>query len=168
MTSPRIPLNVQKLMAEKSLNKSTSALNQGSASPAGDVMEWVADSAFQTETRPAGIQSDYRVDIFRTSGNQVFRRYHDGRLDIEAAKNVVVEVVNKVKWGVTPPTDMEKLILSVYFPDVFDFMDPIVAAKMRAAQMNLSQQEIQLVATLVAKHFNEVMTQTLSTSGTSA
>jgi hypothetical protein len=152
----------------KSLGDSEPALHQGYQSPAGLVSEWVSDVACQPMHYAPGIVHDYRVDINRTSGNQVFRRYHDGTLDVMAAKHVVIEVIEQARNGVQPLTDLQKLILSVIFPGVFNFEDPLVVEKMRAAQMNLSLDECQLVAVKVAQHLAEAMKFIVTTSGTSA
>lgn len=176
MSSPRIPLHIQHLLQERSdgLSKSVGgepALGQGMHSPAGAVAEWTADMAFEAKQFAPGIVHDYRVDINRTSGNQIFRRYHTGMLDVDAACAVVIEILDQARdnnYHVQPLTDLQKLILSVIFPSVFNFMDPVVAEKMRAAQMNLSPQECQLIAVKVTKHLAEIMNYILSTSGTAA
>lgn len=173
-TSPRIPLHIQKLMQESEMKKSVGgepALGQGLHSPAGAVAEWTSDMAFEAKQFAPGIVHDYRVDINRTSGNQIFRRFHNGQLDVDAAKAVVIEILDQARdnnYHIQPLTDLQQLILSVIFPSVFNFMDPVVAEKMRAAQMNLSPQECQLVAIKVVQHLAQIMNYVVSTSGTSA
>lgn len=174
MPQPKIPLNIQKLYRDmlEPVTKST-ALDQGEQSPAGAVMDWVADQSCSAPVRPAVIQSDYRVDIFRRSGNQMFRRFHDGSLDIEAATIKVLAIVEKAKdqekmqsKGLL--TDMDLIVLSVYFPGLHEYAYPLVAAKMAMSQLNLTPQEAQLVASRVALRLSQIMQNIKDTSGTNA
>ena len=167
MSQPRIPLNVQKMLHDQQQSDIQKSQGQGTHVP-NAVLDWVADHSVNGADLPNEQRGQYRVDVNRVSGNQVFRRYHDGTLDIENAKNVIVDVVEKAKGGVWPLTDLDRLILSVAFPSVFNFEDPFLAAKIRTAQVNLSEDEVRLVAAKVALHFHQVMATTNSTLGTGA
>lgn len=146
----RVPLHLQ-----KSLTGSTQET----------VASWVADVSCKPVERAASVHGDYRVPVGRASGNRVFRRYHDGSLDVDAAAALVVDLVNQLKRGVLPLTDTDKVILSVHFPDVFDFMDPIVAAKFRIAQFDLTQEECNIVSAKVSLFLLQAMQAAHSNTG---
>ena len=144
------------------MKKSTSV-----PAPGATPTSWVADQSCDTVTPPPGVQSDYRVDINRVSGNQVFRRYKNGQLDTDAARDMVLEVVYKAKSKIAFLTDLEKIVLSVYFPGVFDFLDERVAAKISAHQLNLTPQEIAIVSTKVAIALQDHMLAAITQTGVS-
>ena len=67
---------------------------------------------------PAGVQSSYRTPADRVNGNQLFRRYTNGSLDVKWAMHQVVDALHRAKesGGHDQLNSLEKVALSVLFP----------------------------------------------------
>ncbi len=100
---------------------------------------------------PEGVVPQFRAPGDRNIGNVLFRRNPDGSLDIDAAKNIVVDMIHKVKDKL-PLTELEKLTLGIMMPLVFDFVDPRLATPMMAIHLRLNPWEIAIVNERVAAH----------------
>jgi hypothetical protein len=125
--------------------------------------DWVSDS---DKTNPATTQvgADYRAPAGRVNGNEVFRRSIDGSLDYDYAKHKVLDCLKKQK-DLCPLTDLEQLILSVYFPYNFNYIDFAVADKMRTIQLRLAPHEVMQVCQLVGAHLAEEIAYIHSVEG---
>lgn len=100
------------------------------------------------------IDNQYRVPEGRWNGNVVFRRYPDNSLDFNAAKNIVIDCIHKVKdEGILD--NLEMTILSVVFPDTFQFIDPMIATQMARVNLRLTADEIRTIGELVSAHLKE-------------
>lgn len=102
----------------------------------------------------------YRTPLDRVSGNEFFRRYIDGRLDIEYATQKVLDAIHRAKdsGGVSGQlNNEEKTALSIMFPAQFDFVDSAMVATVAAVQMKLSPVELELVRRKVAARLAEIM-----------
>jgi hypothetical protein len=103
------------------------------------------------------VGSEYQVPAGRTLGNTVFRRDINGTLDLDYAKHYVVDCIHKYKDDTSQLTDLEKLVLSTFFAPVFDYVDPVVAAKMRVIQFRLQDYEVFQISQAVAMHLEAEM-----------
>lgn len=129
-----------------SMNKSMEVLSGGTA---GEGTDWT-----ETEpqlTVPEGVVPQFRAPGDRNIGNVLFRRNPDGTLDLDAAKHVVVDIIHKVKDKL-PLTELEKMVLGVLMPLVFDFVDPRLAGPMMAVHLRLAPWEIVLINEKVSAH----------------
>lgn len=107
-------------------------------------------------TLPAVVRSDYREPMGRVSGNEVFRRNINGELDIDYAKHLVIDALNKYK-NIGELTDAEQLILSIFMPINFKFVDPIIASNMKMTHFRLTDQEVLSVNMAVSDHIWQEM-----------
>jgi len=98
----------------------------------------------------------YRTPDNRNIGCVAFRRYPDNSLDFDAAKNLVVDAIHKAK-ELVPLTNLEELILSVAFPDAFQFVDPTLASQLSRVNLRLSPMEIMTIRDLVSAHLKAEM-----------
>lgn len=118
----------------------------------------------QTNPPTATVSADYRAPHERVNGNEVFRRFPDGSLDIDAAKHVVLDCLKTVKEQ-GPITDLQKVILCVFIPQVFNYIDPVVADKMRVIHCRLSPYEVISVTGEVFLHLSEEVAYMRSVRG---
>lgn len=132
MSHSRIPLFMQKL------HKSWS----------GDS---VTDYTFQEEMTVASGSPMYRTPDGRADGNVLFRRYGNGELDIDYAKNKVVDALKQLKSGVQL-NSLEAAALTVMFPSAVFLMDVGLASSVVYAKLRVSAPEMQRVAMAVAEH----------------
>lgn len=100
------------------------------------------------------MQGSYRAPHDRVNGNQMFRRYPDGTLDVEYAKHKVVDAIHKVRDGVAL-NGIEQCALSCCFPQNFSYIDPTCLESMRTVNLKISSHEAQIVATTVAIHLDK-------------
>lgn len=105
---------------------------------------------------PQGVQPQFRAPGDRNIGNVLFRRNPDGSLDLDAAMNVVVDMVHKTK-DLLPLTELEMLTLGILFPLVYDFVDPRLATSMMAVHLRLAPWEVVQIQQLVAAHLASEM-----------
>lgn len=139
---PNIPLHIQARM-----RKSISIDGM-----VGDSTDVTVDA--QREVVHGQPGPDYRVPVGRNRGNLIFRRWQDGRLDVESAASEVISILAKVRaYG--PITDFEKILLTVAFPGIFSFSDRNIAAKMLTAQGTITVAEMQEIAMVVASRLAE-------------
>lgn len=112
------------------------------------------ESAYQV---PPGVQPAYRTPPDRVSGNQLFRRYPNGALDVEYAKHCVVDALHRVKesGGHDQLNSLEKVALSVLFPASFDYIPQGMAPAVASVQLRLGPAELLLVREAVARHLLE-------------
>ena len=105
---------------------------------------------------PAYVTPSYRTPPDRVSGNRFFRRNLDGSLDMENARNVVVDAIHRFKQKNIPVGTQEAVVLSVIFPGIFcEGVDPLMAAAVGAVQLDLIPEEVAMLRILVARHFAE-------------
>lgn len=126
------------------LAKSMEVLSGGSA---GAGTDWTADAPAPVGT----MEPQFRAPGDRNLGNVLFRRNPDGTLDLDAAKNVVVDMVHKTK-DLLPLTELEMLTLSILFPVVYTFVDPRLAGPMMAVHLRLEPWEVEQIKQRVAAH----------------
>lgn len=124
------------------------------------ITDWAKDEASNIPVKQASSGGDYRMPTDRTRGCEVFRRYMNGQLDLDYAKNVVIDCLHTYKDGVQL-TDMEQLILSFCFPAVFNFVDPVIASKMKMLQFRLQDYELFQIQMAVADHLAAEMNYTM-------
>ena len=138
MTDSKIPFHIQKALSGGSPEEALTDYRQ--TEPATMVV--------------SGVTSSYRTPANRATGNDVFRRYQDGALDISYAKDKVVDMIHAVKDGHSI-TEVEKCILTCCFPEVFYFVDPDVAANLMRINLRITPQEMVAIAMAVAAHLSE-------------
>lgn len=100
----------------------------------------------------------YRTPVDRVSGNEFFRRYVNGALDLEYAKHKVLDALDRVRrsGGVDCLNSEEKAILCTMFP--YQFPDDYgVVSTVVTVQMRISMFEVEAIRNLVARHLAEVM-----------
>jgi hypothetical protein len=112
------------------------------------------ESAYQVAP---GVQPQYRTPADRVSGNQLFRRYPNGALDVEYAKQCVVDALHRVKesGGHDQLNSLEKVALSVLFPMSFDYVPAGMAPAVTSVQLRLGPSELMLIREAVGRHLAE-------------
>ncbi len=112
------------------------------------------ESAYQVG---AGVLSSYRTPADRLNGNQLFRRYTSGALDVMWAAHQVIDALHRVKesGGHDQLNSLEKVALSVLFPQSFSFVAPGMVSAVAAVQLRLSPLEVIQVREAVARHLAE-------------
>ena len=141
---PRIPINIQK------------ALSGGTAED--ELSNYKQNDPVAVPEYPSGVHATYNAPADRVNGNQVFRRYPDGSLDINTAANQVLDMVHRVQSSDNSSaflTNQEELILSVVFPRVFAFVDSSLLDRMREVNLRITPEENALVAMKVSAHLKE-------------
>lgn len=143
---PRLPVRFITENAE--LLKSQAALSGNTAS----------DTDYSnTESIPeAQMEPQFRAPRDRNLGNVLFRRNPDGSLEMENAKNIVVDCVHKAADKV-PLTNLEELVLTAIYPTVFSFVDPRLAVPLSAVHLRLAPYEVVLLQQEVASHLTAEM-----------
>lgn len=99
--------------------------------------------------------NSYRTPVDRTRGNEMFRRYIDGRLDVEWAAHMVIDALHKFRDGVAPLTSQEKALLSILFPANLAFLADGIVDIVRTVNMRLLPGEAELLSNKVAHHIAE-------------
>lgn len=141
------------------LNKSQEALSGGHADAGTD---WTKTE--EVSMVPEGVVPQFRAPGDRNIGNVMFRREPDGTLDMENAKNLVVDMVHKVK-DKSPLTSLEEIVLSVLFPTLFSFIDARLAGPMAAIHLRLAPWETIMVQERVAAHLKSEMSYNAGLGG---
>jgi len=122
-----------------------------------------------TETIPvAEMRVEFRAPRDRNLGNVLFRRNPDSTLDFDAAKHVVVDAIHCAidAAGVEGLlNDLDKMVLSVFFPAVYMYVDPGLLSSMAAVHMRLAPHEIDTVRMLVAAHLRSEMSYNAGLGG---
>lgn len=117
----------------------------------------------------AGVLSSYRTPADRINGNEMFRRYPGGELDIACALHKLVDALRRVKQsgGHDQLNSLEKVALSVLFPQSFSYVDQSMIASVSAVQLRLSPLEIIQLREAVARHLAEEMNWNAGLGGSS-
>lgn len=104
-------------------------------------------------------RSSYRMPLDRECGNYMFRRYMDGSLDLSYACHKVIDAIHQAKdsGGADVLNSLQKVALSVLFPNSFDFVDSAMVPQIASVQLRLSPEEVQLIRMKVAAHLAEEM-----------
>jgi hypothetical protein len=112
------------------------------------------ETAYQV---PPGVKPQYRTPSDRVNGNQMFRRYPNGALDVAYAMHQVVDALHRVKesGGHDQLNSLEKVALSVLFPMSFDYVPPGMAPAVASVQLRLSPMELMLIREAAARHLSE-------------
>lgn len=111
----------------------------------------MTDYKVNVDAPEAKMESAYRSPDGRVNGNELFRRYPDGTLDLDAAKHVVVDIINRVRdHGIL--TELEKVALTCIFPMMFSFVDARLIGPLTAVQLRLSADEILAIHRAVTQH----------------
>lgn len=102
-------------------------------------------------------QGSYRTPPDRVCGNEFFRRYISGVLDLKYAVNKVVDALHRAKdsGGVDQLNNEEKTALSILFPMQFTFIDSSMTAQVAATQLRISPLECETIRQAVASHIQE-------------
>lgn len=103
-----------------------------------------------------GVQADYRTPPDRACGLEIFRRYMDGKLDIEYACHKVIDAMHSVK-DKSPLNEEQESILSVLFPQSFSFLDAGVHEMVAMVKLKITPDEQATIRMCVAAHFAEEM-----------
>ena len=103
-------------------------------------------------------EPQYRTPPDRVSGNHMFRRYADGVLDIEYCVHKVVDALHRAKdLGAMSLNTLERVAVSVMFPESFGFVDSSMVRHVAAVQLRISEQEREAIRTRVGLHLAEEM-----------
>lgn len=145
---PRVPIRFMPEQAE--LLKSMTSTSGGEAG----ATDWKDQE--HAPSVPEGVVPQFRAPGDRNLGNVLFRRNPDSTLDLEAAKDVVVDMIHKVR-DKSPLTELEKLTLGIMMPLVFDFVDARLAGPMMAVHLKLTPWEISMINDKVAAHLTAEM-----------
>lgn len=109
----------------------------------------------------AQMEPTYRTPNDRVSGNEMFRRYADGTLDIEYASNKVITAIHNTSVGIVL-TGIEQTALSCLFPQNFSYVDAGVSAATRAVNLKISPLESLQIQARVSKHLTHELEYMLS------
>jgi hypothetical protein len=112
----------------------------------------------------------YRTPVGRLNGNEFFRRYMDGSLDIKYAASKVIDALHRSKdgGGVDQLNSEEKVCLSVLFPEVFMEVDAAIVSTVAAVQLKITVDEMYAIKQLVARHVQEELNYNAGRGGNSA
>lgn len=100
------------------------------------------------------IQAQYRIAPDRVNGNEIFRRYPDGSLDIDYAAMKVVDAIHIVVNG-GPLNSEQKVTLGCLAPDSFNFFDRNMADHVLRTTLRISVLECVSIMERVATHIEE-------------
>jgi hypothetical protein len=106
---------------------------------------------------PTGVRTSYRTPTpgERVNGNEFFRRYINGMLDIESAAHKVIDALHRVKdsGGHDQLNSEEKTVLGALFPTQFSEIGAVIAS----VQLRISDMEVEMIRQRVALHLAEEM-----------
>lgn len=116
-----------------------------------------------------GNQATYRTPHDRVNGNEFFRRYISGALDLKYAVAKVVDALHRAKdgGGIDQLNNEEKTALSIMFPMQFAFIADNMAAQVAAVHMRLAPAEIEAIRQGVASHIEEELNYNAGRGGSS-
>lgn len=119
-----------------------------------------------TISRPT---SSYRTPVDRVSGNEFFRRYITGELDVPYAVSKVLDAIHRAKdsGGIDQLNGEEKTVLGAIFPLQFG-ISTAVAASMAMVQQRLTSIEVEQIRQTVAAHLQEELNWNAGLGGGSA
>lgn len=124
---------------------------------------WYKDVKGATDYKPVEkipchptMENQYRTPPDRVNGNELFRRYPDGTLDLEHAKHIVLDALEAMRHGGKDSlSGYQQAALCCVFPDVFDFLDPTMVESTRKVLCKVNKEECKKISVLVALHLNE-------------
>lgn len=123
---------------------------------AGAGTDWTAHESAPVEN----MHPQFRAPRDRNLGNVLFRRNVDSSLDYEAAKHVVVDAIHRAidSAGVADLlNDLDKMVLSVFFPGVYMYVDQGLLSSMASVHMRLAPHELDTIRALVVAHLKAEM-----------
>lgn len=103
----------------------------------------------QVPNHPVNLGQD--APYGRANGNAIFRRYPDGRLDIEYAAMKVIDALHKAALP-APLNKEEQDALSCLFPSSFSYIDSAMIGHVMATSLRITQKEAAEIALHVADH----------------
>lgn len=123
----------------------------------------------QSETLPEEkMRAEFRAPRDRNISNVLFRRNPDSSLDMESAKHVVVDAIHAAIDSAGNPgmlNDLQQMVLQVFFPGVYTFVDPMLLDSIAAVHLRLADHEIMAVRLLVAAHLRAEMSYNAGIGG---
>lgn len=138
---PRVPLRYQPWAQD--LLKSQEVLSGGMP---GKGTDYELSESVPPVTGPV-----CRVPDDRELGNVVFRRFPNGMLDLDHARDVVVDLIHKAA-DKSPLTPLECTILGCLYPSLFPFVDSLLVDPTLRVTLRLSPWEVMTIQSAVAKH----------------
>lgn len=121
------------------------------------------------ETIPAEeMRAQFRAPRDRNLGNVLFRRNLDSTLDVEAAKHVVIDAIHAAidsAGNLGTLNDLQQMVLQVFFPGVYVFVDPMLLDSMAAVHLRLADHEVLAVRMLVTAHLRAEMSYNAGIGG---
>lgn len=101
--------------------------------------------------------ASYRTPADRVRGNEFFRRYINGRLDLKYAVSRVVDAIHRVKdsGGHDQLNNQEKTALGILFPLQFSFVGDTMTDAVAMVQMRLALVEVEQIRRAVAAQLQE-------------
>lgn len=145
---PRVP--VRFLIDNHDLLKSQAGVGTPSGG-AGSVTDYRQTEELPVLTTIPGDTYNAPAPGARVNGNEIARRYPDGTLDIDYMKHKVIDALHIVKNKGTL-NSVEEIALSVLFPSVFMFIDPLMTDYMTKVNLRITPFEATEVAMAVAEH----------------
>ena len=123
----------------------------------------------QTVAQISTPTAQYRTPVGRVNGNEFFRRYMDGRLDLKYAASKVIDSLHRSKdgGGVDQLNSEEKVCLSILFPEVFTEVDSAITSTVAAVQLRITVEEMHAVRQIVARHLQEELNYNAGRGGNS-
>lgn len=117
----------------------------------------------------SGPQSTYRTPPDRMCGNEFFRRYISGVLDLRYAVDKVVDALHRAKdgGGVNQLNNEERVALGILFPLQFAAVDGSMASQIAAVQLKISPMEMEAIRQAVAAHIQEELNYNAGRGGSS-
>ena len=115
-------------------------------------------------------QAQYRTPLDRVNGNEFFRRYIGGQLDLAYACEKVVWALARAKdgGGINQLNTEEQTALGILFPAQFPVMDSGMVGAVAAVHNRLSPMEMQAIRQGVAAKLQEIMNYNAGRGGGSA
>jgi hypothetical protein len=140
---------------------------EGIAGQREGATDFSEDQPFAQISKPS---ASYRTPIDRVSGNEFFRRYLDGRLDIKYAVGKVVDALHRAKdgGGVDQLNNEEASCLRLLFPMPFhDMSNAAVCGTIAAVQFRISELEKEQIRRAVSSHIQEELNYNAGLGGNS-
>ena len=127
---------------------------EGLAGQSKTATDFEENVPYGTISRPT---ATYRTPPDRVNGNQFFRRYINGILDVPYAAAKVIDAIHRAKdsGGIDQLNGEEKTALSLIFPTQFGSMSSAVASATAMVQQRLSLMEVEQIRQTVAAHLQE-------------
>jgi hypothetical protein len=127
-------------------------------------------SEAQTVAHISRPTATYRTPVDRVNGNEFFRRYIDGSLDLSYCVAKVVDAIHRAKDSATANqlNTEEETALSILFPMQFNYIDSGMVLTVSAVQMKLTPLETIEVRRAVAAHLQEELNYNAGMGGSSA